>query len=110
MGRKIRRADAIHAFEGELCRRDAHYLRLGAASLSSDDCSGDLETAPQLLRDRSRAFHGWPHYVALAAMIFFFSYFWVATQFQPTQIADTKEIQGGYIPGVRRWKLTADFS
>src|SRR5213075_2001016 len=31
---------------------------------------------------------GWPHYVILAAMIFFFSYFWVATQFQPTQIAD----------------------
>ena len=26
---------------------------------------------------------GWSHYVFLAAMIFFFSYFWVATQFQP---------------------------
>src|SRR3954463_12661061 len=32
--------------------------------------------------------HGWAHYVVLALMIFFFSYFWVATQFQPTQIAD----------------------
>src|SRR5438270_4258835 len=31
---------------------------------------------------------GWPHYVLIAAMIFFFSYFWVATQFQPSQIAD----------------------
>src|SRR6202034_3931893 len=29
---------------------------------------------------------GWPHYVLIAAMIFFFSYFWVATQFQPAQI------------------------
>ncbi|MEQ1354350.1 MAG: preprotein translocase subunit SecY, partial [Candidatus Acidiferrum sp.] len=28
---------------------------------------------------------GWPHYVVLAGMIFFFSYFWVATQFQPAQ-------------------------
>jgi preprotein translocase subunit SecY len=44
---------------------------------------------------------GWPHYVVLAAMIFFFSYFWVATQFQPAQIADDLKKYGGYIPGVR---------
>src|SRR5438045_7768080 len=30
--------------------------------------------------------NGWPHYVVLAGMIFFFSYFWVATQFQPSHI------------------------
>src|SRR5213595_2924707 len=52
---------------------------------------------------------GWPHYVVLAAMIFFFSYFWVATQFQPTQIADDLKKYGGYIPGVRPGKPTADF-
>jgi preprotein translocase subunit SecY len=52
---------------------------------------------------------GWPHYVALAAMIFFFSYFWVATQFQPTQIADDLKKYGGYVPGVRPGKPTADF-
>src|SRR5437764_15126169 len=52
---------------------------------------------------------GWPHYVALGAMIFFFSYFWVATQFQPTQIADDLKKYGGYIPGVRPGKPTADF-
>src|SRR5215203_6152037 len=28
--------------------------------------------------------HGWTHYIVLAMMIFFFSYFWVATQFQPS--------------------------
>src|SRR5438552_1264873 len=44
---------------------------------------------------------GWPHYVVLAGMIFFFSYFWVATQFQPAQIADDLKKYGGYIPGVR---------
>jgi preprotein translocase subunit SecY len=42
-------------------------------------------------------------------MIFFFSYFWVATQFQPTQIADDLKKYGGYIPGVRPGKPTADF-
>jgi preprotein translocase subunit SecY len=53
--------------------------------------------------------NGWPHYALLAAMIFFFSYFWVATQFQPSQIADDLKKYGGYIPGVRPGKPTADF-
>jgi len=42
-------------------------------------------------------------------MIFFFSYFWVATQFQPTQIADDLKKYGGYIPGVRPGEPTAKF-
>src|SRR6478672_1907502 len=53
--------------------------------------------------------NGWLHYAVLAAMIFFFSYFWVATQFQPSQIADDLKKYGGYIPGVRPGKPTADF-
>ncbi len=53
--------------------------------------------------------HGWPHYVLLALMIFFFSYFWVATQFQPSQIADDLKKYGGYIPGVRPGKPTSEF-
>ena len=53
--------------------------------------------------------NGWPHYVALAMMIFFFSYFWVATQFQPSQIADDLKKHGGYIPGVRPGKSTSEF-
>src|SRR5438270_5922946 len=52
---------------------------------------------------------GWAHYVLLAAMFFFFSYFWVATQFQPSQIADDLKKHGGYIPGVRPGKPTSDF-
>lgn len=52
---------------------------------------------------------GWPHYVLYAVLIFFFSYFWVATQFQPQQISDDLKKAGGYIPGVRPGKPTADF-
>jgi preprotein translocase subunit SecY len=52
---------------------------------------------------------GWFHYLAYALLIFFFSYFWVATQFQPQQIADDLKKAGGYIPGVRPGKPTADF-
>ena len=53
--------------------------------------------------------HGWAHYLVLALMIFFFSYFWVATQFQPSQIADDLKKYGGYIPGVRPGKPTSEF-
>jgi preprotein translocase subunit SecY len=52
---------------------------------------------------------GWLHYLFYGVMIFFFSYFWVATQFQPVQIADDLKKYGGFIPGVRPGKPTADF-
>src|SRR5258707_13580975 len=68
-----------------------------------------FRNSPTANRIASELSNGWPHYVALAAMIFFFSYFWVATQFQPAQIADDLKKYGGYIPGVRPGKPTADF-
>ena len=52
---------------------------------------------------------GWLHYLLYGVMIFFFSYFWVATQFQPQQIAEDLKKYGGYVPGVRPGKPTADF-
>jgi preprotein translocase subunit SecY len=44
-----------------------------------------------------------------AAMILFFSYFWVATQFNELQISDDLKKNGGYIPGVRPGQATSDF-
>jgi preprotein translocase subunit SecY len=44
-----------------------------------------------------------------AAMILFFSYFWVATQFNEIQIADDLKKNGGYIPGVRPGQGTSDY-
>lgn len=49
------------------------------------------------------------HYILLAGMILFFSYFWVATQFNPIQIADDLKKNGGYIPGIRPGQPTAEF-
>jgi preprotein translocase subunit SecY len=49
------------------------------------------------------------HYLFYGAMIFFFSYFWVATQFQPQQIAEDLKKYGGYIPGIRPGNETAKF-
>ena len=44
-----------------------------------------------------------------SAMILFFSYFWVATQFNEIQIADDLKKNGGYIPGVRPGQGTSDY-
>src|SRR5207302_6006854 len=42
-------------------------------------------------------------------MIMFFSYFWVATQFNELQIADDLKKNGGYIPGVRPGQATSEY-
>ncbi len=47
------------------------------------------------------------YYVISAILIFFFSYFWVATMFRPQQIAEDIKRSGGYIPGVRPGAPTA---
>ncbi|MFA6172459.1 MAG: preprotein translocase subunit SecY [Kiritimatiellales bacterium] len=47
--------------------------------------------------------------ISFSLMILFFSYFWVATQFNPVQIADDLKKYGGYIPGIRPGKSTAEF-
>jgi len=49
------------------------------------------------------------YYIISSILIFFFSYFWVATMFQPSQIADDLKKNGAYIPGVRPGKPTAEF-
>jgi preprotein translocase subunit SecY len=51
----------------------------------------------------------WLYMVIYAAMILFFSYFWVATQFNEIQIADDLKKNGGYIPGVRPGQGTSDY-
>jgi preprotein translocase subunit SecY len=54
--------------------------------------------------------YGGPVYLSLyGVMILFFSYFWVATQFHPVQIADDLKKYGGYVPGIRPGKPTAEF-
>ena len=42
-------------------------------------------------------------------LIIFFTYFYTAIQFNPTDIADNLKRQGGFIPGIRPGKNTAQF-
>jgi preprotein translocase subunit SecY len=50
-----------------------------------------------------------PYYILYTLMILFFSYFWVATQFNELQISDDLKKYGGYIPGVRPGQATSDY-
>ncbi|MFT7489786.1 MAG: preprotein translocase subunit SecY [Candidatus Promineifilaceae bacterium] len=53
---------------------------------------------------------GEPLYLAAyAGMIMFFSYFWVATQFNPLRIADDLKKNSSYVPGIRPGRPTADY-
>lgn len=47
--------------------------------------------------------------VTYAALIIFFSFFWVATQFNAVRIADDLKSSNGYIPGIRPGLPTAEF-
>jgi len=54
--------------------------------------------------------YGKPLYLVMySLMILFFTYFWVATQFNELQIADDLKKNGGYIPGVRPGQATSDY-
>ncbi|MBI3879060.1 MAG: preprotein translocase subunit SecY [Verrucomicrobia bacterium] len=65
----------------------------------------------QFLRDIGSAMHygGFFYMACEALMILFFSYFWVATQFNELQISDDLKKYGGYIPGIRPGKETSEF-
>ena len=51
----------------------------------------------------------WTYYVLYTTLILFFSYFWVSVMFKPIQIADDLKKYGGYVPGIRPGKPTAEF-
>lgn len=47
--------------------------------------------------------------ILFGLLILFFSYFWVATQFNPVRIADDLKKYGGYVPGIRPGTPTAEY-
>ena len=54
--------------------------------------------------------HGGAAYMTTEGiLILVFSYFWVANQFNPIQIADNLKAQSAYIPGITPGQATADF-
>ncbi len=51
----------------------------------------------------------WPYMAVYVFLIFFFTYFWTATQFHPEQIASDMKKSGAFIPGIRQGKPTQDY-
>ncbi|MBP5300674.1 MAG: preprotein translocase subunit SecY [Victivallales bacterium] len=47
--------------------------------------------------------------IIYALLLLVFSFFWVANQFNPIQIADDLQKNNGYIPGISPGKATSDF-
>ncbi len=51
----------------------------------------------------------WVYNGIFVLLIIFFSYFYTALTFRPDDVADNIKKQGGYIPGIRPGRQTADF-
>jgi preprotein translocase subunit SecY len=49
------------------------------------------------------------HLSVYALLIMFFSFFWVATQFNAMQISDSLKREGSYVPGIRPGRATAEY-
>lgn len=52
---------------------------------------------------------GWFYNICYIVLIYLFTYFWVAIQFNPQEIADNLKDHGTFIPGYRPGKSTADY-
>jgi preprotein translocase subunit SecY len=72
--------------------------------------NGPVFMQPYFQKVATQMNYGAPFYLCVfALLILFFSYFWVAIQFNEIQIADDLKKNGGYIPGVRPGQSTSDY-
>ncbi|MEV4705924.1 preprotein translocase subunit SecY [Actinoplanes sp. NPDC049316] len=51
----------------------------------------------------------WIYIVTYFLLIIFFTYFYVSITFNPTEVADNMKKYGGFVPGIRPGKPTADY-
>jgi preprotein translocase subunit SecY len=51
----------------------------------------------------------WVHIVLYFLMIVFFTYFYVSITFNPTEVSDNMRKYGGFVPGIRPGKPTAEY-
>jgi preprotein translocase subunit SecY len=58
---------------------------------------------------RALSFDAWGYNVAYVGLIVFFCYFYTAVTFNPVDVADNLKKYGGYIPGIRPGKKTAEY-
>jgi len=51
----------------------------------------------------------WPYLLTFLVLIIFFTYFYVAITFNPVDVADDMKKYGGFIPGIRAGRPTAEY-
>ncbi len=105
---------------GGFAQPDATFmpLKVNFAGVMPIIFASTLITVPGLVAQKVSFLSGFAPYfnrehpvylIMYAAMIILFSYFWVANQFNPMQIADNLKKDGAYIPGIRPGQPTSDF-
>jgi len=67
------------------------------------------KTNPDSWWSRNMGTGTWPYMVVLCVLILFFSYFYNQMQFNPDDISKSIQGNGGFIPGTRPGKPTADY-
>ena len=55
------------------------------------------------------SYNSWLYAVLFMVLIVFFSYFYIAISFNPVEVANNLKKNGGFIPGIRPGKPTADY-
>ncbi|MGA8113836.1 MAG: preprotein translocase subunit SecY [Actinocatenispora sp.] len=53
--------------------------------------------------------NNWVHILIYFALIIFFTYFYVAITFNPTEVSDNMRKYGGFVPGIRPGRPTAEY-
>src|ERR1700736_5842870 len=76
-------------------------------SLFGSQKFGDMPVLGQIFRNLAPG-EPWYELLYIAAIIFF-AYFYISIVFRPDDIADNMRKYGGFIPGIRPGKRTADF-
>lgn len=77
-------------------------------ALQSNDSDGFLQVLGDLI-NRHLAPQTVIYTVVFGMMIVFFCYFYTAVVFQPVELAENLKKQGGFIPGIRPGKPTAEY-
>ena len=105
----VRRLEHAHSAEGQYRRRHPGDLRLVDSGVPGDDCracSRDRGSS----RSRDQLGIGMPLYNLLFVTgIIFFAYFYTAIIFNPDDVAENMRKYGGFIPGIRPGKRTAEY-
>ena len=74
-----------------------------------DSVSGGEVSWARSLAQLFQNHRSWVYNIIYIAMIYVFTYFWVAITFNPKEIADNLKDHGSFIPGYRPGKRTADY-